>query len=70
MRCGRELDASKGAHPVPRGQEAREGLVLLTFVIVAVTKRIIERTIWPAIERFLTGRGLEHKAQKKGRGRP
>ena len=36
------------------------------FVIVAATKRIIERTIRPAVEQFLAERGLELSAQKTG----
>ena len=36
------------------------------FVIVAATRRIIERTIRPAVEQFLAGRGLEFNAQKTG----
>ena len=36
------------------------------FVIVAATKRIIECTIRPAVERFLAKRGLELNAQKTG----
>src|SRR5271157_136760 len=66
LKCGREPDAPKGARPVPRGQETREGLALLTFVIVAATKRIIESTIRPAVEQFLAVRGLELNARKTG----
>ena len=36
------------------------------FVIVAATKRIIDRTIRPVVEQFLAGRGLELNPQKTG----